>query len=48
MDFTNKYISTDESKIKPDATKLILSNDAYAIGEQIDNLIKQLKRLELK
>ena len=47
MKFTDKYISEKENNTTPDAKKTVLSNDAFAIGEQLDILIKQIMRLKL-
>ena len=42
MDFSDKYISAGEKLLDPKSEKVVLSNDAYAIGEMIQNLIKQI------
>lgn len=44
MDFKGKYISTSENTLKADATKIVLGDDAYAICELIDSLIKEIRR----
>ena len=36
MSFKSRYISTSENKINPDPKKIILSDDAYAIVEQLE------------
>lgn len=43
MDFADKYISERENLEKPDAKKLVLSNDAYALGEILHQLSGQLQ-----
>lgn len=48
MKFSDKYISEKENAENPDIKKIILSNDAYAIGEMIDELIKKVDYLRLK
>ena len=45
MKFEDKYISTDENTKKADTSKIILSDDAYAIGEMIQKLIKKIERV---
>jgi hypothetical protein len=45
MGFEDKYISDKENSEKPDAKRIVISNDAYAIGEQIDILVKKLMEL---
>ena len=45
MEFNEKYISTDDSLTKPDPSKIVLSDDAFAIGEGIDLLIKKIDHI---
>lgn len=40
MDFEDKYSMTDDKKI-------IVSKDAYAIGEMLDQLIKKIEQARL-
>ena len=43
-DFEKRYISTSENTETPDATKIVLSDDAYAIGELLEKIFIQLVR----
>jgi hypothetical protein len=43
MEFKDKY--TDN---KDEATKKIISNDAYAIGEMISELINEIRHVRVK
>lgn len=45
MAFTDKYISVSENVSNPDAKKTMLSNDAYAIGLTIEELITKINEL---
>ena len=47
MKFDEKYINTTENKVKEDKSKVLLSDDAYAIVEFIDLLIKKVEHLRL-
>lgn len=47
MDFSNKYISASDKAIDTKSEKAVLSNDAFAIGEMIDELIKKIEHLRL-
>ena len=47
MEFEEKYISAAENAITPNPKKVILSNDAYAVGEMINGLILNIKALKL-
>ncbi|MEK7661937.1 MAG: hypothetical protein AAB355_00325 [Patescibacteria group bacterium] len=47
MEFKEKYISQFENAQKADASKIVLSNDAYAQCEMLDLLIKKLEHLRL-
>jgi len=38
--FKDKYISEAENAVTPDAKKILISNDAFAIGEMMEALIK--------
>lgn len=42
MDFEEKYIAISEETVKPDETKITISDEAYAIGEMIQKLIMRL------
>jgi len=42
MEFAEKY-TVDETDIK----KILVSKDAYAIGEMIENLIKKIEEVKL-
>jgi len=44
MEFGEKYISAAENIAKPDKEKIALSNDAFAIGEIIAELIKKIEQ----
>jgi hypothetical protein len=48
MNFEDKYISTAENAVKPDAKKIVLSNDAYAQIEILDVLIEKLESLRYR
>lgn len=41
MNFADKYSTKEEEK------KILISKDAFAIGEMIENLIKQIEALRL-
>ena len=43
MEFADKYISETANAEKPDAKKVLVSNDAFAIGDMIDKLIKKIE-----
>ncbi len=43
MNFKDKYISEKENAEKKDVKKVLLSNDAFAIGEMIEELIKTIE-----
>lgn len=43
MRLKEKYISNSENNKKPDAKKTILTDDAYAICELIENLTHALR-----
>lgn len=47
MEFSEKYISVTQNAEKPDPTKIEISNDAYAIGEEIDKLISKIEQTRL-
>ena len=47
MIFTEKYINNTENASKPDPKRVLLSDDAYAIAEFIDLLIKKLEHIRL-
>lgn len=44
MEFKDNYISTSAKILNDKSTKTVLSNDAYAIGEQLENLSIQIAR----
>jgi ATP-dependent Clp protease adapter protein ClpS len=43
MILKEKYISSWENSEKPDAARIILSNDAYAICEFIEKLMNTMR-----
>jgi len=45
MDFTDKYISVADKAIDLKSEKVVLSNDAFAIGEMIQELINSIKQV---
>ena len=47
MEFKEKYISFTENSVKPDPKKITLSDDAYAISELLDALIKKTEEVRL-
>ena len=47
MDFTEKYCITATSTLPENKTKVIVSNDAYAIGEMITALIEKIEHARL-
>lgn len=47
MIFTDKYISTAEAAIDTKTTKQVIGNDAFAIGEAIQELIKKIEQVRL-
>lgn len=47
MDFTAKYISTKDAALDLKTTKIILSNDAFAIGEAIAELINKIEHARM-
>jgi len=48
MEFKEKYISTTAKLEDKENKNIVLSDDAYAIGEMIGNLIKELERAKLR
>jgi len=44
MNFKEKYISAAEKLIDKESKKIELSNDAYAIGEMLEQVMIQLFR----
>lgn len=46
--FSGKYISAKENMEKPNAEKIVLSNDAYALGDMIQELIVELRRISFR
>jgi hypothetical protein len=40
MEITDKYISTSAKATTPTSKNIVLSDDAYAIAEYLDKLIK--------
>lgn len=38
MSFKQKYISMSESKVHPDPKKVIISDDAFAIADLLDQI----------
>jgi hypothetical protein len=47
MDFTEKYCIDSERLEEKNKDKKILSDDAFAIGEVIDQLIKKIEQTRL-
>jgi hypothetical protein len=45
MEFKDKYTN---DKTNLDVSKTIISSDAYAIGEAIDNLINEIKHFKVR
>jgi ATP-dependent Clp protease adapter protein ClpS len=45
MAFQDKYISTTDKKAQPTSEKVVLTDDAYAISEFIDNLITKIEEV---
>ena len=45
MNFTDKYISEKENSETLDTKKILLSNDAFAIGDMINELIIKLENV---
>lgn len=43
MEFKEEYISAKENAEKPDAKKITISNEAFAIGDMIERLINKLE-----
>ena len=50
MEFTEKYISAADAALHPEAKKITISNDTYAIAEIIMELINKIEhtRVSLK
>lgn len=48
MKLEEKYISTSENNAKPDETKIILTNEAYAICEFLEKLILETNATRLR
>jgi len=44
MDFATKYISTSEKLIDDKSTKVVISDEAFAIGEMLQQLAEILNR----
>lgn len=47
MEFKERYISAAEFQTSPADKRVVLSNDAYSIGEMINELIKKLESLRI-
>ena len=47
MEFEEKYISQAENILNPNMKKVLLSNDAYAISEMLNGLIKNINALRV-
>lgn len=43
MEFSKKYISFSEKALAPSDKRIVLSDDFYAVGEMIDNLIAVMR-----
>lgn len=48
MELTDKYISEKDNALKPDLTKTAITNDAFAICEFINHLIKQIEKTRVR
>ncbi len=48
MNFRDKYISTSQNTRVPDATKDQISNEAYAVGELLEEIKRILERVRFK
>lgn len=44
MTFADKYIPDAENDIKPNKGKILISNEAFAIGEMLEKLLNQLRQ----
>ena len=44
MEFKERYISEADKLLDNKSTKIVLSNDAFAIGELLDSIKKELFR----
>lgn len=47
MKFEEKYISATEKGLEKDSKKKVLSDDAYALGEAINDLIIKIEHTRL-
>jgi len=47
MNFTDKYISQTEMAEKPDLKKIVITDDAFAIGELLQELINKIEHTRL-
>ena len=47
MEFTDKYISEKENTEKPDVKKVLISNDAFALGDIIQQLINKIEHARI-
>ena len=45
MAFVDKYISVSENDTNPDAKKIMISNDAWAIGEMMESIVTKINEL---
>ena len=45
MEFSEKYISTSAKLLDDKSTKIVISDDAYAIGEMLKEVAFRLSRV---
>ena len=45
MNFKEKYISDKENSLKEDLSRIVVSNEAYAIMDVINELIKKIEHV---
>lgn len=47
MIFSEKYISTTDAALDAKNTKVVIGDDAFAIGEMLSELIKKLEQARI-
>ena len=47
MQFNEKYISAAEKALDTKSTKIVINDDAFAIGEAIQGLIDKIEHLRI-
>ena len=45
MNFEDKYVKEAEAELEENKDKVVISTDAYAIGDMIDRLIKKIDQI---